>query len=120
MEQALLHKHGQFILKAPVNVSLVDTQGAFLDAAKSNVQHQKPEADVRSAKMPIEVFFDKVNSKDNDGLLIISMGYVWNEIQKNPKARAKALKWIQSHMPFLWFFTFMNLRTNSLQEMLWK
>ena len=40
----------------------------------------------------------KVNFKDNDGLLIISMGYVWNEIQKNPKARAKALKWIESHM----------------------
>ena len=81
-----------------INVSLVDTQGAFLDAAKSNVQHQRPEADVRSAKMPIEVFFDKVNFKDSDGLLVISMGYVWNEIQKNPKARTKALKWIESHM----------------------
>ena len=81
-----------------INVSLVDTQGMFLDAAKSNVKHQRPEADIKSAKMPIEVFFDKVNFKDTDGVLVISMGYVWNEIQKNPKARVKALKWIQSHM----------------------
>ena len=56
----------------------------FLDAAKSNVKHQRPEADIKSAKMPIEVF-DKVNFKDTDGVLVISMGYVWNEIQKTQK-----------------------------------
>ena len=81
-----------------VNVSLVDTQGAFLDAAKSNARYQSPEENIKSAKMPIESFFDKVNFKKNEGLLVISMGYVWNEIQKNPKARVKALKWIESHM----------------------
>ena len=93
--------------------------GHVHDAAKSNVKHQRPEADIKSAKMPIEVFFDKVNFKDTGNVLVISMGYVWNEIQKNPKARVKALKWIQSHMHLPMVFH-VHERIKCWHEMQWR
>lgn len=77
-------------VKAPIDVSLVDTQGPFLDATRLGFKNMGFEGQIRSKKARLEGCFDMVASQlKKDKLNIVVLGYVWNELQNNPKAQRK-------------------------------
>ncbi|SMF46662.1 small ribosomal subunit Rsm22 family protein [Pseudobacteriovorax antillogorgiicola] len=76
--------------KTKMSLSLVDTQGPFLDASRLGFKHVGFKGSIRSKKDRLENCFDMISSQLSDSELnIVILGYVWNELLKNPKAQRK-------------------------------
>ncbi len=71
-------------------LTLIDSRGAFLDAAKSVLQFAETDLEISSIKCKLEDLQGKRLLKPleepSDPLHIVMLGYVWNELQRSPKA----------------------------------
>ena len=70
--------------------SLVDQHGSFLDTTRSILTKSAPSADIQSSRIRIEEFLSRFQfdaSSQEDTLHALLMGYLWNELNNNPKAR---------------------------------
>lgn len=72
------------------SISLIDTQGPFLDSSRLGYDNLGYTGPIKSKKAPIENSLNLIQQQiDSEHLNIIALGYVWNELAKNPKARRK-------------------------------
>ncbi|NRA65559.1 MAG: hypothetical protein HRU19_13810 [Pseudobacteriovorax sp.] len=75
----------------PIDLTLIDQQGPFLDASRKGFEHLDTEVMVRTIKAKLETAIP--SSEDlrqyKGRLNIVVLGYVWNELKRNPKAKAK-------------------------------
>lgn len=81
-------KHKKF--KKSLDISLIDSQGPFLDIARMGYEKMGFEGKIRSKRARIETCFDMIRGQlKKEKLNVIVLGYVWNELQNNPKAQRK-------------------------------
>ncbi|MFW7381242.1 MAG: small ribosomal subunit Rsm22 family protein [Oligoflexus sp.] len=94
---ALSHGWSLFLKKHKVaderlTWSLIDQHGAFLDTTKLLLRMQRPKLEIQSGKGRLEALIGKMlhaATEQKPDLHVILMGYVWNELQDNPRARRK-------------------------------
>jgi len=97
---ALSHGLSLFLKKYKVpdhqlSWSIIDQHGAFLDTTKMLLLYQRPKLKIRSSKGQLESLISRVMPKTEDEapnektLQILLIGYVWNELKTNPRARKK-------------------------------
>lgn len=74
--------------KATVDISIIDQQGAFLDATRLGYKNLNFTGNIRSKRAALEQSFPTIRQgMKDDQLNIILLGYVWNELSRNPKAQ---------------------------------
>lgn len=84
--------------KIKLKWSLVDQYGSFLDTTRTLLTKIKPKAEIQSSKSRIEDFLSRFQFEEEgeQGTLhTVLMGYLWNELQNNPKAQRLFLEKIQ-------------------------
>ena len=76
-------------------VGLIDQQGPFLDAARLGYEKLGFEGTIKSHRGVIENSLNiAASSLSDDSLNVILLGYVWNEVSKNPKAQRRLMEFI--------------------------
>jgi hypothetical protein len=94
---------------ANVNLRLIDASGPLLDAATLMLQGIDPDADIRTHRGRLDTLAPGKYLPDVGSVGIYNLGYVWNEIAKNPRARNKIFelfeKLIANKVPALVFIT---------------
>jgi ribosomal protein RSM22 (predicted rRNA methylase) len=92
MSQSFLSYMGNQAPKGELH--LTDSVGGLLDTAK--IIHTDSPLKVRTFRKQLEDLpADKLLSAPDHTLYVYQLGYVWNELQKNPRARKNLLKLFQ-------------------------
>lgn len=75
-----------------MGLNLYDNTGPLLDASRTLLERAALGVDVRTHKVPLERL-DGARMRASSGkkLTAFSLGYVWNEIRKNPEGRKRVL-----------------------------
>ena len=76
-----------------LELELFDNTGVLLDAARALFRHATPSARITTYKLPLEALdLARLTKSTGDTVTGYSLGYVWNELERNPAARTKLLK----------------------------
>ena len=76
----------------PFSISLWDFRRPFLNVSDHFIKRLSPNSQVQTIKRRLEEFsFAKQKINSHSDLSIISLGFVWNELQKHPPAAKKFL-----------------------------
>ncbi len=83
-----------------VEVGLIDQQGPFLDAARLGYKNLEFTSQIKSKKGSLEQSLTMLaKNLPNNKLNIILLGYVWNELSRNPKAQRSMLELLAQQTP---------------------